>query len=297
MTENIGFIGLGAMGWPMATNLVKNGFSVRVFDLREDVLSKFASEIGGTVASSLNDVSNGVDILITMLPSSKAVSKVLFATDGAASGLRPGTVVLDMTSGDPNDTRQIAARLGALGLSMVDAPVSGAVRRAITGELSIVVGGSQADIDRVRPALLAMGKSITRAGDIGAAHATKALNNLALAGSFLIAAEALVVGKKFGLDTEAFVDFLNASSGMNYNTQTKFKQFLLSGSFSAGFSTELLVKDVGIALSLAESLDADVPFSKLCQSLWNDASAELGSPSDHTEIAKVAARRAGVSFP
>lgn len=297
MKQTVGFIGLGAMGWPMATNLVKKGFDVNVFDVRSSVANRFAQEVGGKVATSPREVAEGVDALITILPNSGAVRGVLLGPDGVSSGIKQGAIVVDMTSGVPSETKAMASELAALGITLIDAPVSGAVRRAITGELSIVVGGAPQGIEAVRPVLLAMGKSITRAGDVGAAHATKALNNLALAGSFLIAAEALVLGKKFGLDTQAFVDFLNASSGMNYNTQTKFKQFLLSGSFSAGFSTELLVKDVGIALSIAREMDADVPFSTLCQSMWAEAAAQLGSSSDHTEMAKISASRAGVSFP
>lgn len=297
MQTKVGFIGLGAMGWPMATNLVKKQFDVRVFDVRGEVLRKFITEVGGTAATSARDAAKGVDVLITMLPNSKLVHDVLLGEGDAAAGLDPGAVVVDMSSGVPTETQATAAALLKRGFEMVDAPVSGAVRRAITGELSIVVGGTPQSIDRVRPVLLGMGKSITRAGDVGAAHATKALNNLALAGSFLIAVEALLIGKKFGLDTGALVDFINASSGMNYNTQTKFKQFLLSGTFAAGFATDLLVKDVGIALELAQSMDADVPFSTMCQALWHEASQRLAPASDHTEIAKVAAQKVGVAFP
>ena len=297
MDTKVGFVGLGAMGWPMAKNLVNKGFAVRVFDVRSEVISKFVREIGGTAALSSQEVGKGVDVVITMLPSSALVSEALLGVGEIAASLRPGVIVIDMSSGVPLETQKVAAALKEKGIAMIDAPVSGAVRRAITGELSIVVGGDPQTIEQVRPVLLAMGKTITRAGDVGAAHATKALNNLAFAGSFLIALEALVVGKKFGLSTEALVDFFNASSGMNYNTQTKFKQFILSGTFAAGFSLDLLVKDVGIAIDLADSIDASVPFSALCQELWADALHKLPAASDHTEIAKIAAARAGTVIP
>jgi 3-hydroxyisobutyrate dehydrogenase len=125
----------------------------------------------------------------------------------------------------------------------------------------------------------------------------KALNNLVSAGGFLIGVEALLVGKKFGLDPGVMVDILNASTGMNNSTQVKFKQFVLSGSFASGFALDLMVKDIGIALDVARDLDVDVPFSALCQEIWARAQAELGAGRDHTEVAKHSAKTAGVSLP
>jgi len=144
--------------------------------------------------------------------------------------------------------------------------------------------------------LRAMGKSVIHAGAIGSGQAMKALNNLVSAGGFLIAVEALLVGKKFGLDPAVMVEILNASTGMNNSTQVKFKQFVLSGAFNAGFTLDLMVKDVGIALDVAKSLDVNAPFSELCRNIWAAALADLGQGHDHTELAKFAAKTAGVSL-
>ena len=289
----IGFVGLGAMGWPMASNLVKAGFPVVVLDARAEEAARFAQEVGGKAAApkALGEAS---DFVVTMLPTSKIVDAVLLGVDGVASGLRRGTTVIEMSSGVPTETKEIARKLEERGIDLIDAPVSGGVKKAGSGELAIMVGGSEASLERARPVLQAMGPSIIRAGEVGAGQAMKALNNLVSAGGFLIGIEALCVGKKFGLSPEVMVDILNASTGMNNSTKVKFKQFVLSGSYGSGFALDLMVKDIGIAMEVARDLQVEVPFSTLCQSIWSDAQSDLGKGHDHTEVAKHAAKTAGV---
>jgi 3-hydroxyisobutyrate dehydrogenase len=297
MDKRIGFVGLGAMGWPTAANLVKAGFDVGVYDARTAEAGRFALEVGGRAAPSLAALGESTDVVITMLPTSKIVAAVLLDEGGVASKLRPGSVVIDMSSGVPTETAEIARRLAAAGIELVDAPVSGGVKKAVTGELAIMVGGEQRVADRVQPVLKAMGTSITWAGSVGSGQAMKALNNLVSAGGFLIGVEALLVGKKFGLEPAVMVDILNASTGMNNSTKAKFKQFVLSGSYQSGFALDLMVKDIGIALDMADELDVEVPFSKLCQTVWAGAQADLGTGHDHTEVAKFAAKTANVTLP
>jgi 3-hydroxyisobutyrate dehydrogenase len=294
--KKVGFVGLGAMGSPMAANLVKAGFQVQVADAREELATKFAAEVGGQAASSLRALGKWSDIVITMLPTSKVVSSVLFGDDGIAGGLRPGSIVIDMTSGVPTETSDIAQRLAAADIKLLDAPVSGGVRRAVSGELAIMVGGDERTVEEVSPVLRAMGKSILQTGAVGSGQAMKALNNLVSAGGFLIGVEALLIGKKFGLNPAVMVDILNASTGMNNSTQAKFKQFVLSGSFGSGFALDLMVKDIGIALNVAKDLQVNVPFSALCQEIWSAAQTDLGSGHDHTEVAKYSAKTAGVNL-
>lgn len=297
MDKNIGFIGLGAMGWPMASNLVKAGFQVIVFDARAGEAERFVREVGGKPASSLKALGQASDAVVTMLPTSKIVDTVLLGADGVVSGLRAGAVVIEMSSGVPTETVSIAKRLAERKLELVDAPVSGGVKKAVTGELAIMVGGDEQAVERVKPVLQAMGQSITRSGAVGTGQAMKALNNLVSAGGFLIGIEALLVGKKFGLDPAVMVDILNASTGMNNSTKVKFKQFVLSDSWASGFALDLMVKDIGIALDVADDLDVEVPLSKLCHSIWKSAQADLGSGHDHTEVAKFAAKTAQVTLP
>jgi 3-hydroxyisobutyrate dehydrogenase len=286
----IGFIGVGNMGWPMASCLVKAGHTLNVSDYRRIQAENFAQQMGGTAPDTLGELAAASDILITMLPTSAAVGSVL---DSIGSSLRPGTVIVDMTSGVPAETKALAARVAELGGVMIDAPVSGGVSRAKTGQLAIMVGGPEDVIARVRPVLEAMGNSITRTGDVGSAHAMKALNNLVSAGGFLIGIEALLIGQRFGLDPALMVDVLNASTGMNNSSQKKFRQFVLSRKFDSGFGLDLMLKDLTIALGVARDTKTPVPFSSLCRELSAAAAAMLGAGADHTELAKISERLVG----
>ena len=203
---------------------------------------------------------------------------------------RPGT------AGAPGETRLLAARVAEAGGVMIDAPVSGGVPRAKTGELAIMVGGDDATVERVRPLLESMGTSILRTGGVGSAHAMKALNNLVSAGGFLIGIEALLIGQRFGLDPALMVDVLNASTGMNNSSQKKFKQYVLSRQFDSGFGLDLMLKDVSIALGVARDTATPAPFSALCRELSAACAAMLGPGADHTELAKLSERLAGVEL-
>ncbi len=287
---SIGFIGVGNMGWPMAANLVRAGFAVAVADARRLQAERFAQEIGGSAPDTLAQLAAASDVIITMLPTSAAVAAVLDEMIGA---LRPGTVLIDMTSGAPGETRAIGARVAQAGCAMVDAPVSGGVSRAVTGQLAIMLGGEDAAVAKIEPILAAMGGSVLRTGGLGSAHAMKALNNLVSAGGFLIGIEALLIGQRFGLDPDVMVDVLNASTGMNNSTQKKFRQFVLSRAFDSGFGLDLMVKDLTIALGVAREAGVAVPFSSLCRELSAAAAAMLGAGADHTELAKVSEALAG----
>lgn len=283
----IGFVGVGSMGWPMAALLHKAGYPLQIVDASADRAKEFVKEFGGTVAASNRELAAASDIIITILPTSAIVQAVLEGPNGVLAGLRKDAVVVEMSSGVPTITRALAERVAAAGAHMVDAPVSGGVPRAKTGELAIMYGGSEAILERVRPVLSCMGTSITRTGDVGSAHAMKALNNLVSAGGFLIGVEALMIGKRFGLDPAAMVDVLNSSTGMNNSTQKKFKQFVLSGKYNAGFGLDLMVKDLSIALGIGRDTNTPTPFSALCREMWASCAAMLGPGQDHTAIAKL----------
>ena len=286
----IGFIGIGNMGWPMAARLVAAGFTVHVADSRPSRVEGFVEQVGGVAADNLRALADASELIVTMLPTSAAVSAVL---DDILPCLRHSAIVLDMTSGDPTATRRLAIRVAEAGGAMVDAPVSGGVERARTGQLAIMAGGDDAAVLRARPALEAMGSSLLSTGGVGTAHAMKALNNLASAGSFLIGIEALLIGQRFGLDPGLMVDVLNASTGMSNSSQKKFRQFVLSRRFDSGFGLDLMVKDLGIALGVARDTGTAAPFAALCRELSAAAQALLGPSADHTEFAKLSERLAG----
>jgi 3-hydroxyisobutyrate dehydrogenase len=290
----IGFIGVGNMGWPMAACLVRAGYSVHVNDARREVANNFVQQIGGVAPDSLRQLAGTSDVVVTMLPTSAIVERVLSGgDDNVLASMRPGTVVIEMSSGVPSVTQELAEHVRALGGHLIDAPVSGGVPRAKTGELAIMVGGDTAVIDRVMPVLSAMGTSVLRTGAVGSGQAMKALNNLVSAGGFLIGIEALLIGQRFGLDPAVMVDVLNAATGMNNSTQKKFKQFVLSRKFNAGFTIGLLAKDLSIALQVGRETATPAPVSALCKELVVAAQTMFGSDADHTEMARLCERLAG----
>lgn len=288
----VGFIGLGAMGLPMAKRVAEAGFALTVHDVDPERRAQLAA-FGAHAASTARDLAGRADVIITMLPSSAIVRAVLEGEDGVLAGVRPGCVMLEMSSGVPDETRDLAEILAARGVDLLDAPVSGGVSRARTGALAIMVGGGDAGFARGEAVLATMGSTITRTGPVGSAHAMKALNNLVSAGGFLIGIEALLIGSRFGLDPALMVDVLNAATGMNNSTQKKFKQFVLSRRFDAGFGLDLMVKDLGIALGVAETTQTTAPFSGLCRDLWRGAQKTLGAGLDHTEMARFSELLAG----
>ncbi len=283
MSATVAFAGIGRMGWPMAARLVGAGFSLRALDAVPGRAAEFAAQVGGSAATEAAEAARGADILITMLPTSREVGEVLRAMRPA---LKPGAIVVEMSSGEPSATQGFAREMAEAGATLVDAPVSGGVARAETGQLSIMTGGDPAALEAVEPALRAMGTSITRCGDVGAGQAMKALNNLVSAAGFLVGIEALLIGQRFGLDSATMVEVLNNSTGKNNSTEKKFAQFVLSRGFDSGFGLDLMVKDLTIALQVARETGTPTPLSALCRELWAAAAATLGPGQDHTALAR-----------
>jgi len=272
----------------MAACLVGAGFPVHVNDSRREVALNFAQQVGGSAPDTLRQLAEASDVIVTMLPTSAIVERVLAGGDDSIfAGMKPGTILIEMSSGVPSVTQELAEKVAALGAVMIDGPVSGGVPRAKTGQLAIMVGGDSAAIDRAMPVLSAMGSSVLRTGGVGSGQAMKALNNLVSTGGFLIGIEALLIGQRFGLDPAVMTDVLNAATGMNNSTQKKFKQFVLSRRFDAGFTMGLLAKDLSIALQVGRETGTPAPVSALVKELVLAAEAMFGSGADHTEMAKL----------
>ncbi len=277
----VALIGLGNMGRPMGGCLQRAGYRVTGFDVSDDARNAFASASGAQVAADAASAVRDADVVITMLPTGRIVRDLLGAL---MTQLRPGAVVIDMSSSEPMGTRELGETLIAAGFGFIDAPVSGGVRRAVDGSLSIMVGGDVATIDRVEPVLKAMGRTIFRTGLLGSGHAMKALNNYVSGAGLIAACEAVNVGKAFGLDSGLMIDVLNASTGRNNSTEVKMKQFILSQTWGSGFSVGLMAKDIRSANDLAHALGVPVPLADHCADLWDDAAKTIGGASDHTEI-------------
>jgi 3-hydroxyisobutyrate dehydrogenase len=291
--KSVCFVGIGNMGWPMAARLVQAGFQVAVADVVPGRGKAFVDQVGGREVDNLTAAVKPADVILTMLPTSAHVAAIV---DEVRGELDAGKILVDMSSGAPAVTQKIARDLSTIGVSVVDAPVSGGVSRAVTGELAIMAGGDPQELGRIDPMLRAMGTTIHRIGPVGAGQAMKALNNLVSAGGFLIAVEALIIGQQFGLDPAVMTDVLNASTGMNNSTQKKLKQFVLSRTFDSGFGLDLMVKDLSIALEVGRDGLAPTPFSALCREMWASATSMLGKGQDHTAIAKLSETISGVTL-
>ena len=269
--KTVGFIGLGVMGKLMAANVAKK-FTVRSFDLN-----------GKGNCRSAAQAAWGADVLITMVPNTDDVRDAVL---DAMPGLRPGAIVVDMSSADPAGTRALGRVLAKNRIQMVDAPVSGARFKAKDGTLAIMVGGDKASVAKVMPVLRTMGTEIFHCGPLGAGHAVKALNNYLGAAGTLAGFEALLVAQRFGLDPRPMIDAINASTGRNSTTVRKIPQDILTGAYASGFKLSLMTKDVGIAAQLAKGLGVNAPFLKETLKHWKAAQRQLTRDADHTEIYK-----------
>jgi 3-hydroxyisobutyrate dehydrogenase len=276
-------VGLGAMGIPMAARLKLAGFEVRGVDPQPAARAAFEAKVGAAFASSAEAAAQAAAV-ITMLPNGRIVREALRGAQGIAARLATGTLVIDMSSSAPTDTVSLAADLAARGLPLIDAPVSGGVRRAVDGTLAIMAGGAAEQVERARPLFAAMGKALFPTGPIGSGHAMKALNNYVSAAGLVAASEALVVGGRFGLAPDTIIDVLNASTGRNNSTEVKMKQYVISESFASGFALALMAKDLRIAADLATHLDLDVPQVQAIAAMWEKARDALPPSADHTEI-------------
>jgi 3-hydroxyisobutyrate dehydrogenase len=281
--KRVALLGLGKMGLPMARRLHEAGAPVVGFDVADSARAAFAQS-GGAVASSAQEAAQSSDVLITMLPDGGAVRAALLGGEPLAAHLATNAVIIDMSSSAPVGTRELAEELAARGIHLIDAPVSGGVKRATEGSLAIMVGGHPDIIAKVRPLLDAMGKSIFETGGIGSGHAMKALNNYVSAAGLTAACEALQIGEKFGLDPALMTDILNASTGRNNSTEVKLKPFIIPKNYASGFSLGLMTKDLRTADDLARHLGVPARLSAEVSALWDEARAALGPAADHTAI-------------
>jgi 3-hydroxyisobutyrate dehydrogenase len=283
----VGFVGIGNMGRRMAANLAKAGFPLVIRDSDAGTQQRFIDAHGGEPATSPTSFA-GADVVVTMLPDGKSVREAILGWEGGiAAALKPGAVVLDMSSSDPVGTKALAADLEPAGIRVIDAPVSGGITRAESGTLSLMVGGQDEEaFEQVLPVLRTLGERIFRTGPLGSGHAMKALNNFLGASAYTTAAEALAIGREFGLDPRVMLDVVNSSTGRSFNTEVVLKQEVVTGRYGTGFALGLLAKDVGIAADLADAVGVDAPTLRLVRNRWAEAAGGLGFATDHSEAHK-----------
>jgi len=282
-SKTVAFVGLGAMGTPMSHRLVDAGFTVRGYDLSQEA-RKNAESFGVTTFNSIEETFQGSDSIILMLPDSNVVESVL-TNAGVEQTFNSNLTILDMSSSEPQRTRDMASHVASFGASMLDAPVSGGVKGAESGKLTIMVGGEANDLASQLEVLNILGKVI-HAGPIGSGHAVKALNNLMSATHLWVTSEAILAGEKFGLDTQVMLDIFNGSSGRSGSTENKWPNFILGEQYNSGFGLRLMLKDMKIAVQLATQEGVPHVLGQEAVDLWTQAADSLDSKADHTEVAK-----------
>lgn len=282
---HIGFIGIGQMGMPMIRNLLQANLSVTGFDLNPQVAEEFKSEKYFDMATSAIDLTIKSDVIILMLPDSNIVDRLLWEGEKAlAKAMNSKQTLIDMGSSDPVRSRANFDRLAQLGISYIDAPVSGGVKRAKDGSLSIMIGGLAPAVESVQPLFKAMGKTLVHVGAAGAGHAVKALNNYVSASGLLAVCEALVAAETFGIDPHLVNQVFNASTGKNNTTDIKVENFMLSGTFNSGFSLALMRKDLQTALEFMTRMETPNNFAEACTQTWIKAEKTLDKGADHTAM-------------
>ncbi len=282
--EAIGFVGIGNMGGPMVERIRAAELPIILHDRDSARAREVADATGASIAGSLADF-EAVRLVVCMLPDSAVVEQILMGPRGLFEMLPRGALTVDMGSSDPRRTVELAKAAAVRGLELVDAPVSGGVEGARTGSLTIMFGGSEQQLERCRPLLEAVGKSIVKVGAVGAGHAMKALNNQLAAVGLAAAAEVIEVGSRFGLDPAVMLEVLNQSTGRNNATENKIEQYVLTRTFASGFSLRLMLKDVTTAVDLARAQKMSIPIGEACLEFWRTAADLLPVDADQTEIA------------
>ena len=274
MQQRVGFIGLGNMGGPMAANLVAAGFAVSVFDLSEDACKTLAEQ-GATVADSAKAAAESADFLISMLPAGKHVAGLYLGDDGLLSMLDSRTTVLDCSTIDAQTARSVGEAAAERGIGFLDAPVSGGVAAAQAGTLAFMCGGDATVFETAQAVLDVMGRASFHAGPAGAGQVAKACNNMLLAVHMLGTCEALAMGEQHGLDPERLSEIMLASSGRNWSLEVYnpwpevMEGSPASNNYQPGFMVDLMAKDLGLAMEVAEAAGVDNRMGRLAQSLYS----------------------------
>ena len=290
----IAFIGLGHMGGPMAANLVKAGYPVRVFDLVPSALEA-AVAAGAVSAASAVDAVKGAQVVISMLPASRHVEGVYLGDNGILGAITPGALVIDSSTIAPATARKVAEAAAARGLAMIDAPVSGGTAGAAAGTLTFIVGGDADALERARPVLSAMGKNIFHMGGAGAGQVAKLCNNMALGVIMAATGEAIALGAAHGLDAKALSQMMAVSTSRSWATEVcnpwpgVLENAPASRGYSGGFGNDLMLKDLGLAAEAAMSIGASIPLGELARNLYAMNSQAGRGKLDFSSVVKLLA--------
>jgi len=294
--EKIGFIGLGRMGRPMASNMVRKGFNLVVLDINPDPVAELV-ELGAKAATDIADLVAQSDIIITMLPSSVEVLATVVGPGGVLDHARSGQLVMDMSTIEPGATHQMADAAKGKGVAIVDAPVGRLAIHADRGESLFMVGAEPADLERVRPLLDAMGTTVLHCGPVGSGEAMKLVNNYLCVVSCQMNAEALALSQRFGLDLDRTLEVLNGTTGYNGQLQLNWTNKTLAGDTSPGFTIDLAHKDLSLILSAAGAGKVPMPVGAAAREAFSLARSGPHAGSDFSAMVDVLCEVAGIEKP
>jgi len=286
----IGFIGLGHMGNPMCRNLLKHGHTVKAYDVVPDLLKKLTAEKGVEAATSGPDAARGVDLVITMLPSSPHVRAVYMGENGVLAAAKPGTPLIDCSTIDPLTSREVAMDARAKSCPMIDAPVSGGVGGAEAGTLTFMVGGEAKDFEAARPVLQCMGKNIVHCGGSGNGQVAKICNNMMLAIEMIATSEGMTLAAKLGMDPKVFASIVNTSSGRCWSSDTYnpfpgvLENVPASRGYAGGFGADLMLKDLTLVTDAAKSAKHPVMLGALAQQIYQKHSVDGNGAKDFSSV-------------
>ena len=294
MAENLGFVGVGKMGGPMAGRLIDAGHNLTVYDIREEAMAPLAAR-GATRAQSSKAVADAADIVFFSLPEPEDVRGEALAERGVIAGSR-AKILVDLSTTGPRTTAEVAEILLRNGIAMVDAPVSGGIAGASKGTLAVMASGPTETMARVEPLLQIFGRVFQIGEKPGMGQVMKLANNLLSATAMAITTEAMVMGVKAGLDPKLMIEVINSGTGRNSATETKFPQSIIPRRFAYGFATGLMHKDVRLCLEEAEALQIPMLVGDAVRNVWRRTEEELGADSDYTEIVRCLEKEVGVEI-
>ncbi|WP_322060060.1 NAD(P)-dependent oxidoreductase [Paraburkholderia sp. J63] len=281
--KKVGVVGLGNMGRGMALSAKRGGFTVLGFDANEESVRALGDE-GVLPCASIADIASQVEVLILSLPTSAIVEEVVFGEGGVLASAKPGLIVIDTTTADPNSTRKVAAALKEAGVRFIDGPVSGGPKGAATATMTMVLGGADEDVAAVQPLLSAISAKQVHVGPPGAGHVTKLINNLLTGVHLLVTSEAVRAAEAVGVDKERLIEALSGGSGKNSATLTNYPTWILNGKFDSGFTMKLMRKDMRLAMALLESQGVSAPVAKEAGRLWANSEASIADAEDFNRI-------------
>lgn len=293
--SSVGFIGLGTMGVPMAHNLLKAGHELTFYARREEVAVEFASA-GARRAPTPAQVTRAAEFVITIVTADAQVRDVALGENGVIAGAAPGKLLIEMSTIGPGTARDVGLQLRNAGMRMLDAPVSGGPWGASSATLSIMVGGEQADFERALPVLRAMGDKIFYLGQQGAGATAKLVNQMMGGAIMTLIGEGFALARAAGIDLQQLADVISVSSANSSLFEARGKKFILANKYVPGFTTELMRKDVGLALELGRQLNVPLPVAAAAYQLYTAAIAAGLAAEDFASVAKVAAQHAGVKL-